>query len=88
MSRLCITLLGAFRVTLDGEHQTSFGTDKARALLAYLAVEGHRPHRREHLAGLLWSDQAEKKALDSLRQSLSSLRKLLQDQDLDSSVQP
>lgn len=79
MNRLCITLLGAFRVTLDGEILTTFGTDKARALLAYLAVESHRPHRREYLAGLLWSDQPEKKALHSLRQSLSTLRKILKD---------
>ncbi len=80
MNRLRITLLGAFQATFDGELLTTFGTDKTRALLAYIAVETHRPHRREHLAGLLWSDQAEKKALHSLRQSLSTLRKTLGDQ--------
>ena len=80
MNRLRITLLGAFQATFDGELLTTFGTNKTRALLAYLAMEAHRPHRREHLAGLLWSDQAEKKALHSLRQSLSILRKTLADQ--------
>jgi predicted ATPase/DNA-binding SARP family transcriptional activator/uncharacterized protein HemY len=80
MSRLRITLLGAFQATLDGESLTAFGTDKARALLAYLAVESHRPHRREHLAGMLWSNQTEKKALHNLRQSLSTLRKVIKDQ--------
>jgi len=79
MSRLCITLLGAFQATLDGEDLSSFNTDKVRALLAYLAVEAQRPHRREFLAGLLWSDQAEKKALHNLRQSLSTLRKILKE---------
>ncbi|HEB65845.1 MAG TPA: tetratricopeptide repeat protein, partial [Chloroflexi bacterium] len=77
MNELRITLLGAFQVTLDGQALTAFGTDKTRALLAYLVMEAYRPHRREHLAALLWSDQPEKKALHSLRQSVSTLRKLL-----------
>jgi len=58
MRRLCIKLLGTLQATLDGD-PIIFKTDKTRALLAYLAVENHRSHRREHLAGLLWSDQPE-----------------------------
>ena len=54
-------------------------SDKSQALLAYVAVESHRPHRRDHLAGMLWPNQPENKALHSLRQALSSLRKTLQD---------
>jgi predicted ATPase/DNA-binding SARP family transcriptional activator/tetratricopeptide (TPR) repeat protein len=77
MHKLRINLFGAFQATLGEKTLTAFGTDKTRALLAYLATESHRPHRREHLAGLLWSDQPEKKALHSLRQSLSILRKVL-----------
>ncbi len=33
---------------------------KTQALLAYLAAESDRPHRREVLAGLLWPDQPDK----------------------------
>ena len=43
MESLHIQLLGAFHVRLDGEPVTVFVSDKARALLAYLAVEANRP---------------------------------------------
>ncbi len=79
MPTLHLTCFGAFRATLDGKSLAGFETDKARALLVYLAVESDRPHRRQRLAGLLWSDQPEEKALHSLRQTLSGLRKTLGD---------
>ena len=53
MAALSIRLFGAFEVEVDGKQVTSFATDKARALLTYLAVESDRPHRREALVGLL-----------------------------------
>ncbi len=62
-----------------GGKPVSFATDKARALLAYLAVEADHPHRREALAGLLWPDQPEAKARHSLRQALSHLRQAIGD---------
>ncbi|MEJ2210981.1 MAG: BTAD domain-containing putative transcriptional regulator [Anaerolineae bacterium] len=58
---------------------TAFGTDKARALLAYLAVEADRPHRRDALAGMLWPESPQARARHSLRQALSSLRRALDD---------
>ena len=57
------------QVTLDGAPVTGFESDKVRALLAYLAVESDRPHRRETLAGLLWPEQPENAARLSLRQT-------------------
>jgi DNA-binding SARP family transcriptional activator len=72
-------------VELDGEPVVNFETDKTRALLVYLAVESsrpsqwRRPHRREHLAGLLWSDIPEKRALQNLRQTILYLRKALRE---------
>ena len=54
--RLSICLLGSFQVTLQGRSVTGFPSDKARSLLAYLAVEADRSHRRETLAGLLWPE--------------------------------
>ncbi|MCA9973944.1 MAG: winged helix-turn-helix domain-containing protein, partial [Anaerolineales bacterium] len=83
MSRFRLHLLGAYHATLDGVPLTAFGTDKARALLAYLVLEAPRPHTRTRLAGLLWPDQPEARALHSLRQALSQLRKLLRDGDGD-----
>jgi DNA-binding SARP family transcriptional activator len=77
MSQLRLSLLGPFEATLDDRPIGVFGTDKTRALLAYLAVEAGRPHRREFLAGLLWGDQPEQRALHSLRQALSALRLVL-----------
>ncbi|MBN2005010.1 MAG: tetratricopeptide repeat protein [Anaerolineae bacterium] len=79
MLELC--LLGTFQVTVDGEPVPGFATDKARALLAYLAVESERPHRRDTLATLLWPEQPDEKARHSLRQALSNLRQVLNDLD-------
>jgi predicted ATPase/DNA-binding SARP family transcriptional activator len=81
MAHLSISLLGTLKVALGGEPVTDFATDKARALLAYLVVESDRPHRRDTLAGLLWPDQPQKKARQSLRQALSDLRKTIEDSD-------
>jgi DNA-binding SARP family transcriptional activator len=47
MARLSISLLGSFQVTLDGEPVTTFESAKVRALLAFLAVEAGRAHRRD-----------------------------------------
>jgi len=79
MARLEIFLLGSFQATLDSEPLTNFESDKARALLAYLAVEADRPHRREALAGLLWPDTPERTARTNLRSALANLRQLLND---------
>jgi len=74
MSYLQISLLGPFEVTLDGAPVTRFGAGTARALLAYLAMDPHTPHRRETLAGLLWPDQPESEARHNLSQALLRLR--------------
>ena len=76
---LRIKCFGTLQIKLNGKILTGFETDKARALLAYLAVESDRPHRRSQLAGLLWSEETEDRALHNLRQTLSSLRKTLRD---------
>ncbi len=85
MAGMQITCFGHLRIETDGQSIDHFETDKARALLVYLAIENEHPQRRSHLAGLLWSDQSEEQALHSLRQTLSSLRKTLGDH---SSVHP
>jgi len=79
MARLKISLLGPIQVTLDGQPVTGFKSNKVRALLAYLAVEADKPHRRESLAGLLWPDWPEREALSNLRYTLSDLRRAIDD---------
>jgi len=74
MAHLSLSLLGTFQVTLDGQPVTGFKSNKVRALLAYLAVEADKPHRRETLAGLLWPDWPDRDALSNLRYALSDLR--------------
>jgi len=77
MSHLSISLFGGFQVRLDGQSLTDFGTEKNRALLAYLALESADPHRRETLATLLWPDRSEAQARNSLRQALYRLRQII-----------
>ncbi len=48
-----------------------------RALPAYLAVEPPPPHSRPALTALLWPDQPEERARQSLRQALLHLRQAL-----------
>ena len=79
MPHLSIRLLGPIQVTLAGEPVTNFVTDKVRALLAYLAVESDKAHRREYLAGLLWPEQPERSARANLRRALANLRMAIDD---------
>jgi DNA-binding SARP family transcriptional activator len=62
---------------LNGKSLTDFGTDKNRALLAFLALESESPHRREALASLFWPDDPELSARNSLRQALFHLRRVI-----------
>ncbi|MCI0474981.1 MAG: tetratricopeptide repeat protein, partial [Anaerolineales bacterium] len=81
MAKLAMVFLGAFHVTFDGQAVARFGTDKTRALLAYLALESERAHRREMLAAMLWPDQADAAARHSLRQALLRLRGAISDSE-------
>lgn len=77
-----IHLFGAFRVTVDAQPVTEFRSDKTRALLAYLALEGKTPLRRSALAKLLWSGYPAESARSSLRMTLSNLNRLFKDYSL------
>jgi predicted ATPase/DNA-binding SARP family transcriptional activator len=79
MPQLMLHLLGSFQATLDGQPITGFEANKVRALLAYLAVEAHRPHSRDELIGLLWPDQPDATARANLRQALANLRNAIGD---------
>jgi len=56
-----------------------FRSRKHFALLVYLALNADRAHRREHLAGLLWSDSEDTRARHSLSQALYAIRRLVGD---------
>jgi diguanylate cyclase (GGDEF)-like protein len=78
MASLAIHVLGSFQVHLNQENVTlAFRTKKERALLAHLAVEANRPHRREALAELLWPERPEGYARTNLRQALLGLRRAI-----------
>ncbi|UCC89791.1 MAG: hypothetical protein JSV81_10875, partial [Anaerolineales bacterium] len=74
MAHLSLGVLGSLRVLIDDTPVGMFESDKARALLVYLAVEADCPHRRESLVGLLWPDCPEQVARHNLRQALFNLR--------------
>ncbi len=80
MRRLALHLLGAFEAYLDGKSLSGIKTDKARALLIYLAVERARAHRRQALAGLLWPDYPEEGARANLRHALANLRQVMREE--------
>jgi len=79
MAHLMLGVLGSLQVTLTDGSTARFESDKTRALLAYLAVEADRPHRRDALVGLLWPDEPEQTARHNLRQALFSLRQTIRD---------
>ena len=68
-------LLGDFALSDDVGRDVTPNRRKARALLAYLALQNGSA-TRERLAGLLWGDRAEEQARASLRQTLYELREL------------
>lgn len=81
MPHLMVSLFGSYRAVLDGSPLNAFETNKTRALLAFLMVESDRPHRREALAALFWSESPESAARNNLRQTLYRLRQVIADQE-------
>jgi DNA-binding SARP family transcriptional activator/predicted ATPase len=74
LTRLVLSLLGSYQVTLEGRPVEAFESDKVRLLLAYLAVENDRSVPRGKLVGLFWPEQDEGRARGSLSQALYNLR--------------
>lgn len=85
MTRLALNFLGTWQATLDGAPITIFESDKVRSLLAYLAVEADRPHRRETLAALFWPERSEQNARQNLSQALFNLRQAIGDREINPS---
>lgn len=70
-----LCLLGGFSARLASGEPVVLPTRKTRALLAYLALRPNRTHPRESLAALLWGERPDARALNSLSQAVTALRK-------------
>lgn len=77
MAVLHLELLGDFRMRSDSGTLINISAKKSQAMLAYLGVKPSQLVSRDKMAGLLWSSTATEQARQSLRQTLSSLRKEL-----------
>src|SRR5437870_8762322 len=77
MSTLRLELLGDLQIRAGNGTLATISAKKAQALLAYLAVKPAQRVSREKIATLLWSSTGPDQARQSLRQTLSTLRKEL-----------
>lgn len=77
MKRLNIYSLGGLNLTLDEKSIARLGTQKARALFAYLVMHPGQMLSREQMAALLWGDFPEERARHNLRQALHTLRQVI-----------
>jgi DNA-binding SARP family transcriptional activator len=82
MSDIEIRLFGGFEIRCDDAIVRRFESQKARGLLAYLAMHRDQTLSREQIATLMWSDKDESSARRNLRQVLYSLRAAFADVDL------
>lgn len=74
---LRLTLLGSPQIWVGDQPLTGFATNKAQALLFYLAVTAGTPHPRDTIATLLWGEMADTQAKQNLRAVLPELRRLV-----------
>jgi DNA-binding SARP family transcriptional activator/tetratricopeptide (TPR) repeat protein len=74
---LRLRLLGSFELRGPGDRPIRISARKARALLAFLALQNGVPQGRDRLAALLWEDADTDLARASLRQALTALRRAL-----------
>jgi DNA-binding SARP family transcriptional activator/TolB-like protein len=71
--RLSVSLVGRLAIRFNGQ-LIELRTQKAGAVLSYLALIEAKQESRERLVGLLWSRSDEEKARGSLRQVIRELR--------------
>jgi DNA-binding SARP family transcriptional activator/TolB-like protein len=72
-ARLSVSLVGRLAIRFNGQ-LVELRTQKAAAVLSYLALIETKHESRERLVGLLWSRSDEEKARGSLRQVIRELR--------------
>lgn len=74
MSDYCISLFGRFLVKKDDLILAGFEGAKVQELFCYLLLYHDRPHHREHLATVLWPEQAAAPSKKYLRKTLWQLQ--------------
>jgi len=72
-----IALFGSVTVRVHGKEVSPLPSRKSAYLLALLALRHEREIERNYLAGLLWPDSEQEKALFNLRQTLLHVRQTL-----------
>lgn len=77
MSSLRFRLFGKFTAHQDADPLKGIDASKDQELLCYLLIHRDRPHSREALASLLWSDTATEKSKKYLRHALWHLHAAL-----------
>jgi DNA-binding SARP family transcriptional activator len=77
-ARLSVSLVGRLTLRFKGQ-PIELRTQKAGAVLSYLALTETKHESRERLVGLLWSRSDEEKARASLRQVVRELRAAFED---------
>jgi DNA-binding SARP family transcriptional activator len=77
MTSVRLELLGDLLIRSGNGSLVTIGAKKSQALLAYLAMKPSQHVSREKLATLLWSSTGPDQARQSLRQTLSTVRKEL-----------
>ena len=80
MSGVEVRLFGRFAVRCGDQVVNGLRPRKVQELLAYLLLERDRPHHREILADLLWSDSPSAGSRKCLRQALWRLQAVLTSQ--------
>jgi adenylate cyclase len=70
-----LSVLGPFQAQWSDGSPLEVTGKKIQGLLGYLAVESSRPHSREQVAALLWSETGDERARHNLRQALSKIRR-------------
>jgi DNA-binding SARP family transcriptional activator len=77
--RLSVSLVGRLAIRFNGR-LIDLRTQKANAVLSYLALSEAKHESRERLVGLLWSRSDEEKARASLRQVVRELRSTFEEE--------
>jgi len=78
-AHLQLNLLGPFEARVHDGRLIEFRLRTARLLLSWLALRPGQSGSREEIAALLWSERSQVQAHQSLRQTLATLRRSLDD---------
>lgn len=76
VNELSLQMLGPIQITLNGQNIKGFESQKAVALLCFLAYTG-QPVTRSRLANLFWGSKPERRGLANLSRVLFNLKNLL-----------